>query len=66
MIMIIQVFMMIMMVQMPMMMVIMNNLLEKSIALPLFSHHTLLGCTLLGPPGHDDVCYRISHVGFFW
>ena len=45
--------MMIMMVQMPMLMVIMNNLLEKSIALPLFSHHTLLGCTLLGPPGQD-------------
>ena len=30
----------------------MKNLLEKSTAPPLFSHHTLLGCTLLGPPDH--------------
>ena len=32
--------------------IVMKNLLEKSTAPPLFSHHTLLGCTLLGPPDH--------------
>ena len=50
------------------MMIVMKNLLEKSTAPPLFSHHTLLGCTLLGPPDqkHGDEVDEVDELNLIF
>ena len=48
--------------------IVMKNLLEKSTAPPLFSHHTLLGCTLLGPPdqNHGDEVDEVNELNLIF